>query len=366
MSPGSDPQIQHGPIAWMARHSVAPNLLMMFLLIGGFYMALRIKQEVFPEFDLDRVTITVPYPGASPEEVEQGIILAIEENIRGITGVEEVTAVAREGLGVVTAELEEGTDEQRVYQEIKQEVDRVTTFPEDAEEPEVVLATRRHQVVDLALYGNAQEWSLRDLAEQVRDELLQDPTITQIDVIPERTFEVSIEVPQENLRAYDLTLAMIADRIRRASIETPGGSVKTEGGEILLRMKERRDWAREFGEIPIVTSAEGTELRVCDLGRVTDTFEETYRVFTYIGMPAVGLDVYRIGDQTPIGVSEAVHAALLDIEARLPPGVRISVVHDMSEIYRHYSRTNLNGIWTVSLIGVPARVAGLKRALRTA
>jgi len=351
MSPGSDFQIERGPIAWMARHSVAPNLLMMFLLMGGFYMALRIKQEVFPEFDLDRVTITVPYPGASPEEVEQGIILAIEENVRGITGVEEVTAMAREGVGVVTAELEEDTDNQRVYQEIQQEVDRITTFPQDAEEPEVVLATRRRQVVDLALYGDAQEWVLRDLAEQVRDELLQDPAITQIDVIPERTFEVSIEVPQENLRAYDLTLAMIADRIRRASIETPGGSVKTEGGEILLRMKERRDWAREFGQIPIVTSAEGTELRVCDLGRVIDTFEETYQVFTYNGMPAVGLDVYRIGDQTPIGVSDAVRAALVDIEARLPPGVQITVVHDMSEVYRQRLELLLrNGLLGLTLV----------------
>ena len=351
MSPATDTPTPRGPIAWMARHAVAPNLLMLFLLIGGFYMALRIKQEVFPEFDLDRVTVTVPYPGASPEEVEQGIILAVEENVRGITGVEEVTAMAREGVGVVTAELEEGTDDQRVYQEIQQEVERITTFPQDAEEPEVVLATRRRQVVDLALYGDAKEWVLRDLAEQVRDELLQDPAITQIDLVPERNFEVSIEVPQENLRAYDLTLAKIADRIRRASIETPGGSVKTEAGEILLRMKERRDWAREFGQIPIVTSAEGTELRVCDLGRITDTFEETYQVFTYNGMPAVGLDVYRIGDQTPLGVSEAVHAALPGIEARLPPGVQIGVIHDMSVIYRQRLELLLrNGLLGLTLV----------------
>ena len=334
MTSQSPAQLQRGPIAWMTRHSVAPNLLMLFLLGGGFFMALRIKQEVFPEFDLDLVTITVPYPGASPEEVEQGIILSIEEGVRGITGVEEVTAVAREGAGIVTAELEEGIDAQRVYQEIQQEVDRITTIPEDAEKPEVVLATRRRQVVSLAVYGETDEHALRDLAEQVRDQLLQDPQITQIDLIPDRTFEVSIEVPQENLRAYDLTLAAIADRIRRASIETPGGSVKTEAGEILLRMKERRDWASEFGEIPIITSATGTELRVCDLGRVTDTFEETYRIFTYNGHPAIGIDVYRVGDQSPIGVSDAVRAQLNPVTTNLPPGILLDIVHDMSDIYR--------------------------------
>jgi len=243
-----NPNEHRGPIAWMARHSVAPNLLMGFLLVGGFLMALRIKQEVFPEFDLDMVTVTVPYPGASPEEVEQGIILAIEENLRGITGVKEVTATAREGGGTVIAELEEGTDEQRVYQEIRQQVDRITTLPEEAEEPDVVLATHRRGVLDIVLYSDADEWVLRELAEQVRDRLLQDPGITQVDLVPERTFEVSIEVPQENLRAYNLTLESIAAQVRRASIELPGGSVKTEAGEILLRMRDRRDWAKEFGK----------------------------------------------------------------------------------------------------------------------
>ena len=334
MNPQSDTSTERGPIAWMTRHSVAPNLLMAFLLIGGLMMALRIKQEVFPEFDLDIVTVAVPYPGASPEEVEQGVVLAIEEGVRGITDVKEVTSVASEGRGVVTAELEDGVDRQRVYQEIQQEVERITTFPEDTEEPEVVLATHRRGVMDLTLYGDADEWVLRELAEQVRDRLLQDSGITQVDVVPERTFEVSIEVPQENLRAYNLTLEGIASRIARASIETPGGSVKTEGGEILLRMKERRDWAREFGQIPIVTSAEGTELRVCDLGRVRDTFEESFQVYTYNGQPAIGLDVYRVGDQTPIGVSDAVQARLADISADLPPGIQIAVVHDRSEIYR--------------------------------
>ncbi len=347
----SDQADSRGAIAWMTRHSVAPNLLMLLLLIGGFFMSLTIKREVFPEFDMDMVTVKVPYPGASPEEVEQGIVLALEEVIRSITGVEEVVAAAREGVAVINAELSESEDPQRLYQEIKQEVDRITTFPEDAEEPQVVLATRRRGVIDLALFGKADEWVLRDLAEQVRDRLLQESGITQIDLVPERTFEVSIEVPQENLRAYDLTLERIAAQIRHASIETPGGSVKTEGGEILLRMNDRRDWAREFGEIPIVTSRDGSEMRVRDLGKVVDTFEETYQMFTFNGRTAVALNVYRVGDQTPIGVSDAVRAKLDTIRAILPPGIDIAVINDMSEIYRQRLELLLkNGLLGLTLV----------------
>jgi multidrug efflux pump subunit AcrB len=329
-----DPEGPRGAIAWMTRHSVAPNLLMLFMLVGGFMIAARVKQEVFPEFDLDMVTVTVPYPGASPEEVEQGIVLSVEEGMRGIDGVKEVTAVAGEGVGVVRAELEEGVDAQRVYQEIQQEVERITTIPEEAEEPEVVLATHKHDVMDVILYGDADEWVLRELAEGVRDRLLQDPGITQVELEPERTYEVSIEVPQENLRAYNLTLSAIAERIRNASIELPGGSVRTDAGEILLRMKERRDWAKEFGDIPVITSAAGTRLTVRDIGTVKDTFEESYRFVTYNGKTAVNLEVFRVGPQTPIGVSNAVRAKLAEIEPDLPPGIQIDVRRDASEIYR--------------------------------
>ncbi len=350
----NDQPHERGPIAWMTRHSVAPNLLMLALLIGGFIIALRIKQEVFPEFDLDIVTVRVPYPGASPEEVEQGIVLSIEEGIRGLVGIKEVTAVAAEGAGIITAELLESADRQKVYQEIQQEVERITTLPEEAEEAEVVLETHMREVLDVVLYGDADEWVLRELAERVRDRLLQSPDITQIDVQPNRTYEVSIEVPQENLRAYDVTLSDIAQAIRRASVEMPGGSVKTRAGEILLRMKERRDWAREFGNIPVITSPDGTELRVRDIATVKDTFEETYHIFTYNDKPAVELEVYRIGEQTPIGVSDAAHAMLDDIQAELPPGVFLTIARDMSDIYRQrlelLLRNGLTGLTLVLII----------------
>lgn len=277
------PDVKPGPVAWMVRNRVTANILMLTFLVGGFIVATQIKQEVFPDFELDIVAISVPYPGASPEEVERGIVLVIEEAIRGLDGVKEVTAQASEGFGSVTAELFEDANQQKVYQEIKQEIDRVTTFPEEAEEPEVVLQTHRHEVLTVEVYGNVGEWAMRGIVEQVRDRLLLDPEITQIEIHGARDYEVHIEVPQENLRAYGLTLDAVARKVGATSVELPGGKIETRGGEILLRMTERRDWARQFAHIPIVTTPEGTILYLDDIATVRDTFEDTDSLGTYNG-----------------------------------------------------------------------------------
>ncbi|MEJ2702341.1 MAG: efflux RND transporter permease subunit, partial [Sedimentisphaerales bacterium] len=323
-----------GPIAWMTRNRITPNLLMFVFLVGGLFVAIHIKQEVFPEFDLDMVTIQVAYPGSSPEEVEQGIVLVIEEAIRGLDGIKEITATAAEGMGMVRAELEEGSDQQRVYQDIKQQIDRIITFPLDAERPEVSLIIIRREVLRVQLYGDTSEWVLRELAEQVRDRLLQDPQITQVDLRGARRYEVAIEIDQHVLRTYGLTLDQVAQRVRATSIEIPGGGLETQSGDILLRVNERRDWAKEFATIPLITTADGAVLYLGDIAKVKDTFEEEDRYATYNGKRAVGIEVYRVGDQTPIGVSDAVRAAMSEIERDLPPGISWVINYDRSDIYR--------------------------------
>jgi len=323
-----------GVIAWMTRNRITPNLLMFVLLAGGVFVSLRIKQEVFPEFDLDMVMIRVVYPGSSPEEVEQGIILVIEEAIRGLDGIKEITATASEGMGMVRAELEEGADDQRIYQDIKQEIDRIITFPLDAEEPEVSLIIIRREVLRSQLYGDASEWVLRELAEQVRDRLLQDPKITQVDLEGARRYEVAIEIDQHVLRTYGLTLTQVAQRIRATSVEIPGGTLETQSGDILLRVSERRDWAKEFATIPLITTPEGSVLFLGDVAQIKDTFEERDRYATYNGKRAISLEVYRVGGQTPIGVSDAVKAAMVEIEKDLPPGINWTINRDRSDIYR--------------------------------
>jgi len=323
-----------GMIAWMARNGVTPNLLMIIFIVGGFLFAKTIKQEVFPEFDLDMVVVSVPYPGSSPEEVEQGIILVLEEAVRGLDGIKEISASANEGVGIVTIELLEGINEQKVYQDIKQQVDRIVTFPEDAERPEVSMIMHRREVMDIQLYGDASEWVLRELAEQVRDSLLQDPAITQIELRGARTYEIHVQIDQETLRRYNLTCQGVANIIRSSAIELPGGYIEAKGGDILLRVKERRDWAKEFARMPIITTAAGGTIYLSDIAEVTEGFQDTDKVAFYNGKRAIGINIFRVGKQTPIGVSDAAQKAMAKIEERLPPGVGWTVGRDMSDIYR--------------------------------
>jgi multidrug efflux pump subunit AcrB len=329
-----DDSPKKGPIAWMAGHSVTANLLMLVLLVGGFFLGYRIKKEVFPDFELDLVQITVPYPGASPQEVERGIILAIEEAVQGLEGVNEVRASAREGVGTVTVEMIEGENLQKLGQDIKSEVDRITSFPEEAEEPQVVIVSRKRYVVSLALYGDQSEAVLREYAEYLRDRLLQNPDITQVDLVGVRNFEISVEISQDTLRTYNLTLEEVAQRIGRTSVELPGGAVKTPGGDILVRVKERKDYGYEFGKIPIITANDGTQVLLEDIADIKDGFEETDNAATYNGKPTVMIDVYRVGDQTPVSVSNAAKQVVEEVNQELPPGLAVVLRNDRSDIYR--------------------------------
>ena len=327
-----------GAIAWMASNHVTANIMMLVFLIGGLFMSTRIKQEVFPEFSLDLVTITVAYPGASPEEVESGIVLALEEAVRGVSEIKRVQATASEGMARVTVELHAGADGQQAYQEIDQEVARIVTLPKEAEEPQVRLQSMRRLVRNLVIYGDVSEHVLRELGEEARDILLQSPEITQVDVAGVRDMEIHIEISQETLRAYGLSLDGVAQTIAAAALEVPGGSVRTEGGEILLRVKERRDWAREFARLPVVTAQSGAVVRLSDIASVSEGFENSNVEQRFDGLPCVDVEVYRVGTQTPIGVSAEVDRVLADIEESLPPGVDVASTTNRSENYEQRLR----------------------------
>ena len=318
----------------MAGHSVTANLLMLVLLVGGFFFGFRIKKEVFPDFELDLVQITVPYPGASPREVERGIILAVEEAVQGLEGVDKVRASAREGVGTVTVEMIEGENLQRLGQDIQSEVDRITSFPEEAEKPQVVIVSRKRYVVSLALYGNQSEGVLREYAEYLRDRLLQNPDITQVDLVGVRNYEISVEISQDKLRTYNLTLEEVAQRIGRTSVELPGGAVKTPGGDILVRVKERKDYGHEFRKIPIITANDGTQVLLEDIADIKDGFEETDNAATFNGKPTVMIDVYRVGDQTPVSVSNAAKQVVEAVNQELPPGLTVVLRNDRSDVYQ--------------------------------
>ena len=325
---------RRGPIAWMAGHSVAANLVMLMCLIGGFLCLRHMKQEVFPEIQIDTVTITVAYPGASPEEVESGILLSIEEAIRGLDGIKEISSTAREGSGTVTAEVLVGADMQQVAQDIQSEVDRITTLPDEAEEPVVQQTSHHREVLEVMLYGDMNKKVLHELGEQMRDRLTQHPEITLVELTGLPDLEIGIEVSQENLRRYGLTLSDVANAIDNGSLDLAGGGLKTESGEVLVRVKERRDYGMEFARLPVVTASDGSQVMLGDIATVDDSFADTDRYTTYNGMPALILEVYRVGDETPIEVAAAVREVLEESRPELPPGLHTAIENDRSSYYR--------------------------------
>ncbi|MDX1668484.1 MAG: efflux RND transporter permease subunit, partial [Limnobacter sp.] len=330
---------RRGPLAWMAKNSVAANILMMVCLLGGVFGFATIKKEVFPEFELNYVNISVAYPGASPEDVEQGIVLAIEEAVGDLDGIEQINSTANEGSATVLVELDESEDAQQIYQNIKQEVDRIRTLPVDAEEPLVTLSVSQRNVVSLVLYGNTDELTLRNVAEEVRDGLLAHPEITKVNINDTRNMEIHVEIPQSKLNAFGLTHESVAASIRQNVLEVSGGSITTRNGDILLRVAERRDFASEFAQLPIVSPRTGTPVLLGEIAVVKDAFQDIDKYGTFNGFPSVEIGVDRVGDQTPIGISEATNEALAEIRTILPEGLDLSVVNDRSDTYKQ--RLNL-------------------------
>lgn len=328
-----------GAIRWMAHHHVAANLLMLVFVVGGLILGPKVKQEIFPEVSLDWISVSVPYPGAGPEEVEEGILLKIEENLTGVDGIKQIKATAAEGAGTVLAEVQEGMDADKVLQDVRSEVDRITTFPLDAEEPVISKLLNRREVISVVVYGDLSERSLRERAEAVRDDLLTYPQITQVDLGGVRPYEISIEIPEEQLRRYNLTLEQVAQRVRKASLDLPGGTIRTAGGEILLRTKERRYFGPGYADIVVVTRADGTQVRLGDIARVRDTFAETDTSASFDGKSAAMVKVFRVGEQKPTEISALVKQYVAEQAANLPPTIKLATWNDTSELFE--SRMNL-------------------------
>jgi len=343
-----------GLIGRMASNGVAANLLMLVFLLGGFVMLPQIRQEVFPEFDLDLVTVNTVYPGAAPVDVEEGILLAVEEAIRGVDGVDRITATAYEGLGTVSAELQLSADGSEVLQDIKSAVDRIVTFPLDAERPVVRLVRARSLVLNVMLYGDLTMSELKTLGERARDELLLDPAISTIEISGLPPIELAIEIPQDALRQKGLSLPQVARVLGGASVDLAGGGLRAETGEVLVRLTDRRDTAAAYREIPLVTTPDGVVWRLGDLATVTDGFEETDEELYYNGARAVSLQVYRTGTEKPLDISAAAWQFVEDFGQALPEGVEMTVAGDRSEVYRErvdlLLRNALLGLALVMLI----------------
>jgi len=326
------PTTTRGPIAWMASNPVAANLLMLIILVGGIVGMLTIKQEVFPDFDLDTVTVSVPYPGATPEEVEQGIVLAVEEAVRGIDGVKRVTGTATEGLAVVSMELELSADPDTVLDDTKAAVDRIQTLPGEAEEPRVEQLSGDSLVASVVLAGDLDLTELALLAEDLEDRLLGSDGVTSVAIegVPDR--ELRIEVPSAQLQAHGLTLDEVSRQVGLSSLQLSGGEVTTDARSLLVQVSDRRLTADGIRSIPLRTPAGGGSVRLGDIATVVDGFEETDRATYFDGQRAVRVNVYRVADETPAGVAAVAHGIVDELRSELPGTVDLVVWTDDSRV----------------------------------
>ncbi|MCG8423568.1 MAG: efflux RND transporter permease subunit [Proteobacteria bacterium] len=348
---GTTPRIG-GPIAWMARNSVAANLLMFLILVGGTLGVLRTKQEVFPEFTLDLVRVTMPYPGASPTDVEQGIILAIEEEVRGLDGVKRVTSEAAEGLGTVVVELLLGADPDKALNDVKAAVDRVQTFPEEAESPTVALGSGRREVITVVIAGDVELRTLHQLAERLRSDLLDHRDITQVDIVGVPPVEIAVELPRSVVEGYGLSPGDIARQIRLGSLELPGGELETAGGEILVRVSNRRLVGEQFEDIVVSSTAEGARVPLGRVANIDDGYKDVDRALLYNGKPAVRVTVYRVGDETPTGVAEAARTIVEQMRGTLPGTIELAVWSDSSEVLQQRIDLLVDNAWLGLLLVV--------------
>jgi multidrug efflux pump subunit AcrB len=321
-------------IAWFAANGVAANLLMVFILVLGAMTVPTIKQEVFPEISPDAITIMVPYPGAAPQEVEEAVVIRIEERIQDLEDIKEVNSVAAENVGTVIVELESGSDSQKALNEIKARVDAIDTFPDEAEEPVIEEMSLARQVINVAISGPTDERTLKRVGERVRDDLTALPEITRADLVAARPYEVSIEISEQALRRWGLTFNQVAAAIRRSSLDLPGGSIETSGGEILLRTQGQAYEGRDFERLPLLTLADGTRLTLADVAHVDDGFADSDQAARFDGQTAVMVQVFRVGDQGAIKISDAVIEYVAQMQPRLPEGIELTTWQDDTLVLR--------------------------------
>ncbi len=338
-------------IRWFTQNGVAANLLAGIVIVAGLFSAFNIKLELFPELDLDMVSVAVPYPGAAPEEVESGIIELIEDRIQDVEGIKKITATAGEGYGSVLVEVERGYDATEVSDKIKVRVDTIDNFPEEAEEPTVEELLIRNEVISLAAYGDADVKTLKEIAEFVRDELNVREGITQVDIKGVAEFEISINVSEISLRQYGLTFDDVVQAIRSTSIDIPGGSIKSRGGEILLRTTGKVYTGAGFEDIPVITREDGAVVRVRDLASVDDGFVDDPLITEFNGKRAVLLRIFAVGDESALDISERVHAFADKINHDLPEGIQVEAFRD----FTYYLKGRLqmlieNGIYGLLLV----------------
>ena len=317
-----------GIIAWFARNHVAANLLMFVIVLTGIISALTIRTQITPDLEADRITIDIPFPGASPGEVESGVISRLEEAIRDIEGIEQMRTYSRKSMGTMRLDIESDAEIQVVMDEVKIAIDRISSFPSSIEKPIIYRAQPQVGAINIQVFGELDERSMKEFTELVRDEILSLTSVTKAELRGARPYEIAIELKEEKLRQYGLTLSAVAQAIRRSSLDLPAGVIQSDSGDILLRTEGLAYNKNDFERIVLVSKNDGTRLTLGDIAIVSDGFiEQEFHSF-FNGEPSIGIAVYAVSDQNQIDISKEVKAYIEKRKARLPEGINLEAWGD--------------------------------------
>lgn len=321
-------------IDWFARNRVAANLLMMLIIALGLLTLPDTRKELLPNVSLERISIAVLYPGASSVEVESLICTRIENAIYDLESIIDLTSLASEGLCSVTADVVQGFESRVVLDDIKSRVEAISTFPEGTSKPIIKELQIRNRVAKLIISGVAEEWALKKLAEDIRSDLLALPVISVVDIENVRPYEISIEVSDKTLDRYDINFNSVVAAVKDMSVDMPGGTLKTDQGDVLIQANGKIDAVNEFEDIILRASADGGRITLSDLGTINDGFQRGGSHANFDGASAVSLDIYRVGNQDIIEVAQTIADYVAQPGRYIPEGINLFIWKDDSKLFK--------------------------------
>ncbi|MEM9388123.1 MAG: efflux RND transporter permease subunit [Pseudomonadota bacterium] len=339
----NDPQ--RGLIAWFANNPVAANLLMAIILFSGILVAQSIRKQTTPEFELDLLTVTVPYPGAAPQEVEEGILTRIEDALANLPGIDNVESTAREGSGVVQIQLEPDADLDSVQNQVKTRVDAIPTLPELAEKPVIERVEVPVPVIFISIYGDMDDYARKEIAADVRDGLLALPGINDVQLLGDRDYEISIEVSRATLERYQLTMTEIAAAVRANASDIPGGTIETDRGDILLRTQGQVYTGQEFAQIAVRTYEDGSRLLLSDIATIDDGFVEGDDFGLFNREAVATMRVLAGGQQNELRTAAVVKEFVTEFTKTLPDTVKVTTWVDRANYLQQRLDMMLKNMW---------------------
>jgi multidrug efflux pump subunit AcrB len=321
-------------LAAFARNTVFANILLLLIFLAGFLAMSMMVRESFPEFSVDKIIITVPYPGADPEEVEEGINQKIEEALEGVEGIDQYTTKSKENVATAIIDVKDGYDTAEVLDLVRSRVNAISTLPLDAERPIIREIVRKQVVMLLALSGDLTEKQLKQWGERIKDEVKLIPFISQVEAYGTREYEIGIEVSEEKLRSYGLTFDQVALAIRKSSVNLAGGTLRTVGENIRIRTVGRKYTGQELAQIVVVARPGGEIITLDRIATIRDGFTEDPVFATVNDQPAMFVQIAKTEEEDAIKISNAVQAFVAEKEQVLPPGVHVSVFYDTTDSLR--------------------------------